>query len=253
MIIAEGMMGMQGSEYLKAYTVIIQLGAMLSVVVLYWKKFFNFEPLPGKEGSMKFFSRFSFYGKLIVGVLPAVFFGLLLEKQIDNLLESVTTVAVMLLLGGVFMLFIDKMFDHCDTKTKPSAKNAFVIGLFQCIAMIPGVSRSMATIVGGMQQKLTRKAAAEFSFFLAVPTMCGATLKKVWDLYKDAGGWDIITNNLTTLIIGNVVAFVVAMFAIKGFIGFLTKYGLKSFGYYRIIIGAAILILLFCGVDLQIQ
>lgn len=253
MIIAEGIMGMEGSPYLKAYTVIIQLGAMLSVVVLYWKKFFKFDPLPGKVGAKKFLSRFNFYGKLIVGLLPAVFFGLLLEKQIDMLLESVTTVAVMLLLGGIFMLFIDKMFENKVYKEEPGSKSAFVIGLFQCIAMIPGVSRSMATIVGGMQQKLTRKAAAEFSFFLAVPTMCGATLKKVWDLYKDAGGWDIITDNLSTLIIGNVVAFLVALLAIKGFIGFLTKHGFKLFGYYRIVIGALILVLLFFGVELQIH
>ena len=170
--------------------------------------------------------------------------------MIDAMLESVTVVAVMLIVGGVFMLFCDKIFSHGSEDTPLTEKRAFYIGLFQCISMIPGVSRSMATIVGGMAQKLTRKAAAEFSFFLAVPTMFAATVYKMYKLFSE-GGSEIIMNNLSALIVGNVVAFVVALLAIKFFISFVTKYGFKAFGWYRIIVGGIILVMLLMGHDLR--
>ncbi len=168
------------------------------------------------------------------------------------MLESVLVVAVMLVLGGVFMLFCDGIFNKGSEQTKLTEKRALMIGLFQCISMIPGVSRSMATIVGGMTQCLTRKAAAEFSFFLAVPTMLGATVYKIYDLVKDHGV-EILTDNLTTLLVGNAVAFVVAMLAIKFFISFVTKYGFKAFGWYRIVVGGLILVLLMMGHNLTIM
>jgi undecaprenyl-diphosphatase len=168
------------------------------------------------------------------------------------MLEKVWVVALMLVLGGIFMLFCDKIFNKGSEDTPMTQKRAFMVGLFQCISMIPGVSRSMATIVGGMSQKMTRKAAAEFSFFLAVPTMLGATVYKVYKLIK-VGGIELITDNLTTLIIGNIVAFIVAVLAIKFFIEFVSKHGFKAFGWYRIIVGAIILIMLACGVNLQIM
>ena len=167
------------------------------------------------------------------------------------MLERVEVVAAMLVLGGVFMLFCDRIFNKGSEDTKLTEKRAFMIGLFQCISMIPGVSRSMATIVGGMAQKLTRKDAAEFSFFLAVPTMFGATVYKMYKLFKD-GGSELIMNNLDTLIIGNVVAFIVALLAIKFFISFVQKYGFQAFGWYRIIVGGIILALLFTGHELTI-
>ena len=167
------------------------------------------------------------------------------------MLERVEVVAVTLILGGIFMLFCDRIFNKGSEDTVVTEKRAFMVGLFQCISMIPGVSRSMATIVGGMAQRMTRKAAAEFSFFLAVPTMLGATVYKVYDLIKE-GGMEIITDNISTLLIGNVVAFIVALLAIKFFINFVTKYGFKAFGWYRIVVGALILILLFTGHNLTI-
>jgi undecaprenyl-diphosphatase len=161
-------------------------------------------------------------------------------------------VAVTLILGGVFMLFCDKIFNKGSETTELTEKRAFMVGLFQCVSMIPGVSRSMATIVGGMAQKMTRKAAAEFSFFLAVPTMFAATAYKVFKLIKD-GGTEIIMDNMSTLVVGNVVAFIVALLAIKFFISFVTKYGFKAFGWYRIVVGGAILVMLMMGYDLTIM
>ena len=177
-------------------------------------------------------------------------FGLF-SDMIDAMLESVTVVAVMLIAGGIFMLFCDKIFGNGSEKTVLTEKRSFFIGLFQCISMIPGVSRSMATIVGGMAQKLTRKKAAEFSFFLAVPTMFAATVYKMAKLFMD-GGTEIISTNLTTLIVGNVVAFIVALLAIKFFISFVTKYGFVAFGWYRIIVGSIILIMSFLGYNLEL-
>jgi undecaprenyl-diphosphatase len=199
----------------------------------------------------KLIHKFDFYWKLLIAFIPAVVLGLLCNDFIDAMLERVEVVAAMLVLGGVFMLFCDRIFNKGSEDTKLTEKRAFMIGLFQCISMIPGVSRSMATIVGGMAQKLTRKDAAEFSFFLAVPTMFGATVYKMYKLFKD-GGSELIMNNLDTLIIGNVVAFIVALLAIKFFISFVQKYGFQAFGWYRIIVGGIILALLFTGHELTI-
>ena len=253
MIIAQNVLGVESTEFVKAFTFIIQFGAILSVVVLYWKRFFrlNREPLPeGTPALRRLLHRFDFYWKLLVAFIPAAVLGLLFSDMIDAMLESVMVVAIMLVVGGVFMLFCDKLFGNGSEQTKMTERRAFMVGLFQCISMIPGVSRSMATIVGGMAQKLTRKAAAEFSFFLAVPTMFAATVYKMYKLFSD-GGTEIIMNNLTALVVGNVVAFVVAMLAIKFFISYVTKYGFKAFGWYRIIVGLAILALLFTGHTLE--
>lgn len=255
MIIAQNLLGVESTEFVKAFTVIIQFGAILSVVCLYWKRFFrlNHTPVPaGTSGLRCFLHKFDFYWKLLVAFIPAAVFGFLFSDKIDEMLESVTVVAVMLVLGGVFMLFCDKIFDKGSEDTVLTEKRAFNIGLFQCIAMIPGVSRSMATIVGGMSQRLTRKKAAEFSFFLAVPTMFAATAYKVLKLFLD-GGTEIIVNNMPALIIGNVVAFVVALLAIKFFISFVTKYGFKAFGWYRIVVGGLILIMLLAGHSLEVM
>lgn len=256
MILTQGFLGMESTDFIKAFTVMIQFGAILSVVVLYYKRFFllgNDDPdrnASASTASNKFSARLSFYLKLLIGLLPAVVAGLLLENWIDKMLESVWVVAIMLVLGGVFMLFIDTLFAH-SKRERITQKNAFVIGLFQCIAMIPGVSRSMATIVGGLQQGLSRKRAAEFSFFLAVPTMLGATLLKAYKLYQESG-MAIFRENAQELIVGNLVAFVVALLAIKFFIGFISRYGFKLFGYYRIAIGMLVIVLLLCGVPLQV-
>lgn len=255
MIITQGLLGVESDDFVKAFTVIIQFGAILSVVVLYWKRFFRLNNEPAPEGAsavQRFLHKFDFYWKLLVAFIPAAIIGLLFSDKIDELLESVTVVAVMLVLGGIFMLFCDKIFNHGSDETKLTERKALYIGLFQCIAMIPGVSRSMATIVGGMAQKLTRKAAAEFSFFLAVPTMCAASGYKLLKLILSDEGIQLLTNNLGVLIIGNVVAFVVALLAMKWFVAFLTKYGFKVFGIYRIIAGGLILLLMACGVNLTV-
>ena len=254
MIIAQNLLGVESTEFVKAFTFIIQFGAILSVVVLYWKRFFQLNHTPAPEGSTAiqcFLHKVDFYWKLFVAFIPAAVLGLLLSDAIDAMLESVVVVAVMLVIGGVFMLFCDKIFNKGSESTPFTEKRAFMVGLFQCISMIPGVSRSMATIVGGMSQGLTRKAAAEFSFFLAVPTMFGATLYKMYKLLKE-GGTELITDNLTALVVGNVVAFVVAMLAIKGFIKYVQKYGFVAFGWYRIIVGGIILVMLLLGYNLTI-
>ena len=254
MIIAQNLLGVESTEFVKAFTFIIQFGAILSVVVLYWKRFFQLNHTPAPEGStaiQRFLHKFDFYWKLFVAFIPAAVLGLLFSDEIDAMLESVVVVAVMLVIGGVFMLFCDKIFNKGSESTPFTEKRAFMVGLFQCISMIPGVSRSMATIVGGMSQGLIRKAAAEFSFFLAVPTMFGATLYKMYKLLKE-GGTELITDNLTALVVGNVVAFVVAMLAIKGFIKYVQKYGFVAFGWYRIIAGGIILVMLLLGCNLTI-
>ena len=255
MIITQNMLGVESTDFVKAFTFIIQFGAILSVVVLYWKRFFKLNDTPAPEGAgtfRKLLHKYDFYWKLFVAFIPAAVFGLLFNDMIDAMLESVTVVAVTLILGGIFMLYCDKIFNKGDEKTELTEKRAFRIGLFQCISMIPGVSRSMATIVGGMAQKLTRKKAAEFSFFLAVPTMFAATLFKMLKIFTEPGGMEIIKENAGTLIIGNVVAFIVAMLAIKFFINFVTKYGFKAFGWYRIIVGGIILIMMLAGQNLTI-
>ena len=266
MIITQNMLGVESTDFVKAFTVIIQFGAILSVVCLYWNRFFRLNPckifdaeaVKGITGVAKwktygkrFLYKFDFYWKLLVAFIPAAILGFLFSDKIDEMLESVAIVAVMLVIGGIFMLFCDKIFSKGSEDTVLTERKAFNIGLFQCIAMIPGVSRSMATIVGGMAQKLTRKDAAEFSFFLAVPTMFAATGYKVLKLFLD-GGTEILVNNMPALIIGNVVAFIVALLAIKFFISFVTKYGFKAFGWYRIIVGGTILVMLLLGYNLEI-
>ena len=235
MIITEKLLNVPDNDYTKMFTVAIQLGAILAVVVLYWKKFFDLK-------------NWQFYSKLIVGVVPAIILGLLFSKKIDALLESSATVAVSLLLGGIVLLFIDKAFNNprIHSEKETSFINSFIIGIWQCLAMIPGVSRSAASIIGGMQQKLTRSAAAEFSFFLAVPTMLAATCYKLYKHYKETGGFT--GEEIKQLAIGNVVAFIVAMIAIKFFIGFLKKYGFRVWGIYRIIVGIVLLLLIWKGV-----
>jgi len=227
MIITSSFFGIAHEDFTKLFTIVIQLGTILSVVVLYFKRFFQ---------SM------DFYYKLFVAFLPAVVFGLLLSDFIDSLLENPITVTVSLVIGGIILIKIDDWFGDGEG-TEISYLTALKIGFFQCLAMIPGVSRSAATIVGGMTQKLSRKTAAEFSFFLAVPTMLGATVKKSYDYYK--AGFELTSEQVNYLIIGNVVGFVVAMIAIKFFISYLSKHGFKLFGYYRIIAGIAILFIHF--------
>lgn len=236
MILGSSIMGIAHDPFTKLFTIAIQLGAILSVVVLYWKQFFQ---------------TLDFYYKIFVAFIPAVIFGVLFNDYIDSLLENVVVVGMTLFLGGVLFLFLDKLFNNDDKTDAPlSYPSAFKIGLFQVIAMIPGVSRSAATIIGGLTQKMTRKAAAEFSFFLAVPTMFAATAKKGYDYYKDGIAFD--SHQINLLIGGNIVAFIVAMIAIKSFIGFLTKNGFRMFGYYRIVVGLTILILYFAGYQLSI-
>lgn len=231
MIIGSSVMHIASEPFVKVFTVAIQFGAILSVLVLYWRRFLQ---------------NFNFYIKLLVAFLPAVFFGLLFKKQIDALLENIVVVALALIVGGVIFLMLDGFFARriqketsVDDVTLPKALR---IGLFQVISMVPGVSRSAATIIGGLTQGLSPVTAAEFSFFLAVPTMFAATCKSLWDYVKDEGG-SFSSQQLTLLAVGNVFAFLVAMVAIKSFIGYLTKHGFRVFGYYRIIAGTLILIL----------
>jgi len=236
MIIASTFMGIAADEFTKLFTVAIQFGAILSVVVVYFKRFFQ---------------GVNFYVKLFLAFIPTGIIGLLLKSSVDGLLENVTVVAVSLLVGGILLLFVDNFFAKNETEgtDEVSIKSALIIGTVQSIAMVPGVSRSAATIIGGLTQKLTRKAAAEFSFFLAVPTMFAATLKSMWDskeLLLKSGN-----NEMMLLIVGNVAAFIVAYLAIKSFIGILTKYGFRIFGYYRIAVGLILLAMIFGGVQLQ--
>lgn len=251
MIITQSLLGVESTDFVKAFTVIIQFGAILSVVCLYWQRFFRLNP--GKVTDWRsFIYKFYFYWKLLVAFLPAAVIGLLCGDWIDALLENVWVVATMLVIGGIFMLFVDKLFNRPDESQVITEKKALAIGFFQCIAMIPGVSRSMATIVGGMAQRLSRKTAAEFSFFLAVPTMFAATAYKVLKLFLTPNGIEVLSENISALVIGNVVAFIVALLAIKFFIGFVTRYGFKAFGYYRVVVGGLILMMLFSGYNLQI-
>lgn len=232
MIITEALLGINMDEFTKSFTVNIQFGAILSVVVLYWKRFIQ---------------SWSFYQKLFVAFLPAAVIGLLANKLIDRMFENVMIVAIMLLVGGVLLLFVDKWFNKPNPDQEITYTKAFKIGFWQCVAMIPGVSRSAATIIGGMQQKLSRKNAAEFSFFLAVPTMAAASAYKLLKDYKHFN-----SENIDILIIGNIVAFIVAMIAIKTFITFLQKHGFKIFGWYRIVVGLILITLLLMGVDLKV-
>lgn len=236
-ILTSAILGIESTAFVKLFTVAIQLGTILSVVVLYFKRFFK---------------SINFYLKLFVAFIPAVIFGLLFNDKIDDMLGDPLVVAISLVLGGIILLFVDQWFKegNVDDSDTISYSTALKIGFFQCLAMIPGVSRSGASIVGGMAQKLTRKAAAEFSFFLAVPTMFGATAKKLLDFFQDGG--QLSSHEINVLLLGNIVGFLVAIVAIKSFIGFLTKYGFKWFGWYRILVGSIILILLLSGQTLSI-
>lgn len=260
MIITSSLLGISEDNFTKVFEVAIQLGAILAVVVLYWKKFVQF-------------NRYQFYLKLIVGVLPALFFGFVFGNAIDQMLESPTIVAISLLLGGIVLLYIDKWFHQpthkpadllalettraevIEAEEHLTYKKSFLIGMWQVLAMIPGVSRSAASIIGGMQQKLTRNFAAEFSFFLAVPTMFAASayslFLKDWEETGVAKkGYELIVEsqqNINAFIVGNVVAFIVAILAIRFFINYLKVYGFRVFGMYRIIVGIILLILIFTG------
>lgn len=227
MIVASSFFGIAQEDFTKLFTIVIQLGTIMSVIVLYFKRFFQ---------------SLDFYFKLFVAFIPAVVLGLLFSDAIDGLLENPITVAISLIIGGFLLLKVDDWFGN-EEGTEISYLTALKIGFFQCLAMIPGVSRSGASIVGGMSQKLSRTAAAEFSFFLAIPTMLGATVKKSYDYYKS--GFELTQDQVNLLIIGNVVGFIVALIAIKSFINYLSKHGFKLFGYYRIIAGACILIIHF--------
>jgi undecaprenyl-diphosphatase len=236
MIITTSIMGIASHDFTKLFTIAIQLGAILSVVYLYRQRFID-----GLKD-------LNFYFKIGLAFIPAAIFGKLLDDYIDALLENVVTVAISLLVGGIVLLFIDKLFTN-NNKTETTYKNALVIGLFQLIAMIPGVSRSAATIIGGLSQQLTKEKAAEFSFFLAVPTMLAATGYK---LYKYLKLHAITSNEIGILAFGNIIAFIVALVAIKSFIGYVSNNGFKVFGWYRIIVGAIILVLYFMNIPLTI-
>jgi undecaprenyl-diphosphatase len=245
MIIASSLLGIHKEEFTKLFEVSIQFGAILAVVMLYWKKFFDF-------------TRWQFYVKLVIGVIPALVLGYLFSDKIDEMLESTLVVAITLLVGGIVLLFIDKVFTNpkIESDNGISFGNAFVVGLWQCVAMMPGVSRSAATIIGGMQQKFTRTLAAEFSFYLAVPTMFAATayslFVKKWGIEgATRKGYEVILEsreNTIAFIVGNLVALLVAALAIRFFIGFLKKYGFRVFGWYRIIAGIILLVLLWQGI-----
>ncbi len=245
MVITSSLLGIEKDEFTKLFEIAIQFGAILAVVVLYWRKFFDF-------------SRWQFYVKLIIGVIPALVLGFLFSDKIDKLLEKPSVVAIAMLAGGIILLFIDKAFNKptIQSDDQISYGKAFAVGIWQTIAMIPGVSRSAASIIGGMQQKFTRNLAAEFSFFLAVPTMFAATVYSVFiKKWEQSGtprkGYDIIletTDNTIAFVLGNIMAFVVAILAIRFFINYLKVYGFKIFGWYRIIAGIILLILLLTGV-----
>lgn len=244
MIFTSTILGIQEDDYVKMFQVSIQFGAILAVVVLYWKKFFNFRNP-------------RFYFKLALAVLPALFLGYLFNEKIEAVLESPLLVAIVLILGGVVLLFIDTLFKNPRVTSEDdiTIPNAIVVGFWQCLAMMPGVSRSAASIIGGMQQKLSRKAAAEFSFFLAVPTMLAVTVYSIF--LKDWGsglvkhkGYEMImqsTQTLQAFLLGNLAAFLVAVLAIRFFINFLAKYGFRIWGIYRIVAGIILMILLLTG------
>jgi undecaprenyl-diphosphatase len=236
MAITSAIMGIGDDAFTKLFEIVIQFGAILSVIVLFWKKFFDFKNI-------------RFYIKLVIAVIPALIFGALFKKHIEAVLGNPLVIAIIMLLGGILLLFVDKWFDRplIDDEPRITYKKSFIIGVYQTLAIVfPGLSRSAATIVGGMQQRLSRRLAAEFSFFLAVPTMLAATVKSLYDVYKETpevlGG-----NNMNVLITGCIVAFIVALMAVKFFIGYLQKHGFRLFGYYRIAAGIILLILIYAG------
>lgn len=241
MALVSAFMGIEKDAFTKLFIETIQFGTIISVLVLYWRKFIDFKG-------------FRFYIKLIVAFLPAAIFGVIFKKHIDHLIGTPIFVATVLFLGGIILIFVDDWFKNqtIETEEKISNKNALIIGLFQVLAVIfPGLSRSAATIIGGMQQKLTRKAAAEFSFFLAVPTLAGAFVKSLWDAMKETP--EVLTqHNVMLLVLGNVVGFIIAVIAIKAFITYLTKHGFRIFGYYRVVVGLVIIVMLLMGMNLSV-
>ena len=236
MIIASSFMGIAADPFTKVFTVAVQLGAILAVVALYYKLFFQ---------------SIQFYFRLFVAFIPIAIVGLLLKKMVDHMLGDVLIVGISLFIGGIVLLFVDNWFSkpEVEDSTHVPYPSAFKIGLFQILALIPGVSRSASTIIGGLSQKLTRRAAAEFAFFLAVPTMVAATGKELFDAYRQTPGI-FGGNHLQLLLIGNCIAFVVALMAIKTFVNYLSKHGFKLFGFYRIAIGLLIIILCLMHVPL---
>jgi len=231
------LIGVNGQDpFVQMFEVIIQLAAILSVAVLFWKKFFDFK-------------HYSFYIKLIIGVIPALIVGALLKKHIDSVLGNLTFISIIMIAGGIVLLFVDNLFKNnvIDEEKKISYPKSFIIGCFQVLSIVfPGLSRSAATIIGGMSQKLTRRLAAEFSFFLAVPTMFAASAKSFWDVYKDHHEV-LVKDNFVILGVGALISFIVALLAVKFFIDYLKKHGFKLFGYYRIVIGVVFLILILSG------
>lgn len=237
MIFASSYYGIQDNDFVKLFQVSIQFGAILAVVALYWKKFFDF-------------TRINFYMKLTLAVIPALLLGLLFDDMIEEALGDPVPIAIVLIVGGIVLLFIDSFFKNPKVHKEEdiTIKKAISIGFWQCLAMMPGTSRSAASIIGGMQQGLTRQAAAEFSFFLAVPTMLAVTVYSIFlKTYENTNlkGYELLTHdseNMKMFLIGNVIAFAVAILAIKGFIGLIKKYGFRLWGWYRIIVGAALLV-----------
>jgi len=240
MALASAILGIEKDAFTKLFIENIQFGTILSVIILYWRKFFDIK-------------RIGFYIKLLVAFIPAAIVGILLKKHIDKVLETPLFISVVMFLGGIVLLFVDNWFKKptIDNEENISLKSSFLIGIFQVIAIVlPGFSRSAATIIGGMQQKLTRKVAAEFSFFMGVPALGGAFAKSLWDAWKETP--EILTTaNIQTLALGNLIGFVVALFAIKTFIGYLQKHGFKVFGWYRIIVGLVLIGLIVMGIDLK--
>lgn len=238
MIFGREIMGIKEDDFFQIFAMCIQFGAILAVVSLYWKKFFNF-------------SNYNFYLKLAIATIPALVLGTLLDDYIDEILEKPIPIAIMLILGGFVLLFVDNFFKNPTIfkEKEVSLKNAFIIGFWQCLAMMPGTSRSAASIIGGMQQKMSRETAAEFSFFLAVPTMFAVTFYslfvKNYDTETNLKGFELLLQNsdkLFLFIIGNIIAYLVSIFAIKTFVNFVKKYGFKPWGYYRIVVGIFLLI-----------
>lgn len=233
MAIASAFFRIEDDPFTKLFEVVIQFGAILSVVVLYWKKFIDFK-------------KFSFYLKLLIAIIPALAFGALFKKHIDNMLENPLFISIVLLGGGVVLLFVDNWFKNGTIKEEQeiSYRKGFIIGLYQVLAVIlPGLSRSAATIIGGMQQKLTRPLAAEFSFFMAVPTMFAATAKSLLDIVQEQPQV-LNADGIHYLLLGSIVAFIVALLAIRFFIRFLQRNGFRAFGWYRIVLGSVLIMLI---------
>jgi undecaprenyl-diphosphatase len=236
LILTSWAMGINQEPFVKDFTVMVQFGAILAVLLLYWRRFLLNLPI---------------YPKVFVAFLPAAAIGLAVKKHIDVLLGNVWVVGVALLVGGVLLILTDRWMERkkSSTLTIEDMPNlsALKIGFFQTMAFIPGVSRSAASIWGGLYEGLSMKTATEFSFFLAVPTLSGATLLK---LIK---AWPLLTApHIELLVYGNIVSFIVGALAIRGFVGVVERYGLKFFGYYRVVLGLLVLGILCAGGSLDV-